>query len=149
MNKTNNCGSCTLCCELLPIKELKKPASVLCSNCTLGKGCNIYSKRPESCRNFDCLYIQSDEMDISLRPNECGVMFEKVTTKIYFGTELPKKVGSWKELKLFNYIKSLNDKGISIVISSFSNTPNKFFLAEGHKKEIVEKIIIREYEKLN
>ena len=88
-------------------------------------------------------------MDISLRPNECGVMFEKVTTKIYFGTELPKDVGSWKKLNVFNYIKSLNDKGISVVISSFTNSQPEVFLAEGHKKEMVLKIIMNTYEKLN
>lgn len=144
-----DCGSCTLCCELLPIPEIKKPASVLCSNCTINKGCNIYNNRPKSCKNFDCLYLQSDDMDISLRPNECGVMFEKVTTKIYFGTESSKNAGSWKDLNVFNYIKSLNDEGITVVISSFTNTPTEFFLAEGHKKEMVEKIIMNEYEKIN
>ena len=145
----NECGSCNYCCEVLPIPELQKPASVLCQNCTKNVGCNIYDSRPESCRNFDCLYLQSDDMDISLRPNECGIMFEKVTTKIYFGTELPKDVGSWKKLNVFNYIKSLNEKGISVVISSFTSTPNEFFLAEGHKKEMVQKIIMNTYEKIN
>ena len=80
------CGSCNYCCEVLPIPEIQKPQSVLCKNCTETKGCDIYNSRPQSCKNFDCLYLQSDDMDVSLRPNECGVMFEKVTTKIYFGT---------------------------------------------------------------
>lgn len=145
----NKCGGCNMCCDIPPIPELDKPASVLCKNCTENVGCNIYSSRPQSCKNFDCLYLQSDDMDESLRPNECRVMFEKVTTKIYFGTELPKDVGSWKKLNVFNYIKSLNDKGISVVISSFTNSPPEVFLAEGHKKEMVLKIIMNIYEKLN
>lgn len=144
----NECGSCNYCCEVLPIPEIEKPHSVLCKNCTKTKGCNIYNKRPTSCKNFDCVYLQSDDMDVSLRPNECGVMFEKVTTKIYFGTELPTDVGSWKKTNVFNYIKSLNNQGISVVIASFTNTPNEYFLAEGHRKDLVEKIIIKEYEKI-
>jgi len=145
----NLCGTCNMCCEFPPIPELNKPPSVLCQNCTENVGCNIYNSRPISCRNFDCVYLQSDDMDESLRPNECRVTFEKVTTKIYFGVELPKDVGSWKKENVRNYIKSLNEDGITVVIASFTNTPTEYFLAEGHKKEMVEKIIIREYEKLN
>ena len=145
----NKCGSCTMCCETLPIPEIHKPASVLCKNCIENKGCDIYSSRPQSCINFDCVYIQSDDMDESLRPNECGVTFEKVTTKIYFGTELPKNVGSWKKENVINYIKRLNKQGISVVIASFTNTPTEYFLADGHKKEMIQRIIMNEYEKLN
>lgn len=140
----NECGTCNMCCEFPPIPELNKPASVLCQNCTENVGCNIYSSRPTSCANFNCVYLQSDDMDISLRPNECRVTFEKITTKIYIGTELPKDVGSWKKLNVFNYIKSLNDKGITVLISSFTDTPTEYFLAEGHKKEIVEQIIMNQ-----
>jgi len=148
-NKSKECGDCTLCCELLQIPEINKPASVMCGDCILSKGCGIYNSRPNSCRNFNCLYLDSDDMDISLRPNECRVTFEKVTTKIYFGIELPKDIGSCKTPIVSQYIKSLNESGISVVISSFTNTPNEYFLAEGHKKEIIEKIIMNEYNKVN
>lgn len=144
----NECGSCNYCCEVLPIPEIQKPESVLCKNCTETKGCNIYNSRPTSCINFDCVYLQSNDMDESLRPNECGVMFEKVTTKIYFGTELPKDVGSWKKSNVREYIQCLNDDGISVVIASFTTTPNEYFLANNHKKEVVERIIMNEYNKI-
>jgi hypothetical protein len=38
------CGDCTLCCEVMAIEELSKPASVWCSHCKPGNGCLIYQQ---------------------------------------------------------------------------------------------------------
>lgn len=144
----NECGSCNYCCEALPIPEIQKPESILCKNCTINQGCNIYNSRPNSCKNFDCLYLQSDDMDVSLRPNECKVMFEMVTDKVYLGLELPQHVGSWRNEKVYDYIKGLNDNGISVVMSSFSSEPKSFMLAKEHTREGVWKILMNEYGKI-
>jgi hypothetical protein len=47
------CNGCTLCCKLISVKPLNKPAGVLCTHCT-GKGCGIYADRPEICRAWSC-----------------------------------------------------------------------------------------------
>jgi len=39
MNRT--CGGCTLCCKLLPVRELKKPANTRCQH-----------QRAEICKNL-------------------------------------------------------------------------------------------------
>jgi hypothetical protein len=54
------CGSCTLCCKLIPVKEIGKPAGVRCEHQRMGKGCAIYDKRPWSCRLWDCQWLRSD-----------------------------------------------------------------------------------------
>ncbi len=51
------CGSCTLCCKLLGVKELNKPQGEWCKHCDIGKGCKIYDSRPNECRNFTCMWI--------------------------------------------------------------------------------------------
>lgn len=46
-----------------------------CQHCS-GKGCEIYSKRPEDpCRSFECAWVQNgSEMDEALRPDLCGAI---------------------------------------------------------------------------
>ena len=49
------CGDCTLCCQVLDIPELTKPAGRLCVHANAG--CNIYPDRPEPCRTFTCGWL--------------------------------------------------------------------------------------------
>lgn len=51
------CGSCTLCCKLLSIDALEKPAGRWCEHCNVGAGCAIYEDRPAECRTFHCGYL--------------------------------------------------------------------------------------------
>jgi hypothetical protein len=50
------CGKCTLCCRILGIEAIGKAAGEWCRHCDIGRGCNIHDERPQSCRDFDCLY---------------------------------------------------------------------------------------------
>jgi hypothetical protein len=52
-----SCGTCNLCCQVLVIEELDKPPGPLCKHCKPGKGCKIYLKRPEVCRDFECEWL--------------------------------------------------------------------------------------------
>ena len=57
------CGSCTLCCKVVGIAELKKPADVWCGHCNKAKGCRIYDTRPQVCRKYsteNCEYHGGD-----------------------------------------------------------------------------------------
>ena len=40
---TRQCGSCTLCCKLIPVEELHKAAGQRCQHVRAGKGCSINS----------------------------------------------------------------------------------------------------------
>ena len=57
--KANECGECTLCCELPEIhdKGFEKESYEMCKHCELTKGCKVYKKRPETCQAFMCLYM--------------------------------------------------------------------------------------------
>jgi hypothetical protein len=70
------CADCTACCKVSAIDAptLRKPAGVLCPNCT-GSNCAIYDARPEPCRTFFCLWRQVATMPDELRPDRIGVMF--------------------------------------------------------------------------
>jgi hypothetical protein len=60
-----SCGECTLCCRLLPVQSLAKPANKRCAHATR-KGCSIYPKRPWDCRTWSCRWL-SDPLAKDLR----------------------------------------------------------------------------------
>lgn len=57
-----------MCCVLPAIKELAKPANVPCNNLT-DKGCGIYDKRPQVCRDFECHWLDGSG---EVRPDVMG-----------------------------------------------------------------------------
>jgi hypothetical protein len=71
-----SCGDCTACCKILNIDEpsLKKPPGVLCQHVKQAR-CSIHPSRPQSCRDFHCLWRQVPTMPDTLRPDRIGVMF--------------------------------------------------------------------------
>lgn len=72
------CGPCTACCTVMAVPELKKPAGKGCDHlCTLG--CEKYEGRPQSCRDFACLWLLDPDETIFRnmeRPDSVGVMFD-------------------------------------------------------------------------
>jgi hypothetical protein len=64
------CGDCTLCCKLMAIEELAKPANCWCPHCKPGRGCTIYADRPAECENFSCLWLINDLLDEQWKPNK-------------------------------------------------------------------------------
>lgn len=88
------CGDCTVCCTIMNVEELSKPAQVPCEHAN--KGCEIYETRPQSCRNFQCLwsnnFIEGDERR---RPDKLGLMFNYGETKEVGGVVIAWEV--WKD----------------------------------------------------
>ncbi len=68
------CGSCTLCCKVLDINELAKPAGTWCPNCKVGKGCSIYDERPAVCRGFLCGYLTGPQLSEIWRPTKAKMV---------------------------------------------------------------------------
>lgn len=64
------CGDCTLCCKVMAIEELAKPASHWCLHCKPGRGCTIYADRPTECESFNCIWLVNDLLDEQWKPNK-------------------------------------------------------------------------------
>lgn len=141
------CGECTLCCLVLPIQEIKSEPGKLCSHCDLKSGCTIYNTRPVSCINFKCSWLCDNKMSEGLRPDRTNIIFEKITDEIHIGTLNPNNIIGWNKSIVLDYIKLLNNKGISVIITSFTNIPKLFMLAEGKTEEEVMKEAMTEYDK--
>lgn len=63
------CGDCTLCCKVMAIEVLAKPASTWCRHCKPSGGCAIYADRPAECASFSCLWLVNDLLDERWKPS--------------------------------------------------------------------------------
>jgi uncharacterized protein len=70
---SRGCGGCTICCRLIGVAAIGKPAGTWCTHCT-ATGCSIHPTRPTSCRNFECFWLMDEGFPEDLRPDRCGVV---------------------------------------------------------------------------
>jgi hypothetical protein len=70
------CGGCTLCCKLLPVAEIAKPAATWCPHCELGMGCGIYLDRPHGCRIFYCGWLVNGNVGPHWRPRDSRMVID-------------------------------------------------------------------------
>lgn len=75
-DENRRCGDCTLCCKLLPTKEIEKPANERCPHQKVGKGCTIYHRRPFSCRVWNCRWLVGDDTAELSRPDRAHYVID-------------------------------------------------------------------------
>lgn len=65
------CGDCQLCCKLVPVNALNKPASTKCQYQRHGKGCTVYRTRrmPAECGLWVCRWLVNDDAADLGRPD--------------------------------------------------------------------------------
>src|SRR5438067_3258961 len=74
MPEGKSCGSCTLCCKLMDVPELDKPAGTWCRYCQPGKGCSIYQQvRPDVCGSYRCMWLSTD-LPERWKPSRCKLV---------------------------------------------------------------------------
>lgn len=79
-----DCGSCSLCCRLLAVPDIHKPAQVLCEWASIHGGCARQGEKGTdasltACAQFECVWLKS-QPDVGrwprhLRPDICHVIF--------------------------------------------------------------------------
>jgi hypothetical protein len=68
---TRRCGECSLCCRLLPVKELGKGAGERCRH-QRGLGCKVYHSLrtvSPSCELWTCRWLVEDDTADLMRPD--------------------------------------------------------------------------------
>lgn len=72
-----SCGSCKLCCTLLPVDlpRGKKLANEKCEH-LCSKGCSIYEHRPMPCRYFNCRWLFDENTSNLRRPDKSGYVID-------------------------------------------------------------------------
>lgn len=79
LTPAKSCGSCGLCCKLMGVSALAKPAGKWCGHFSKSEGCRIYADRPSDCRVFNCLWLLTDALDEAWKPAVCGFVLHSET----------------------------------------------------------------------
>tara|TARA_R110000772_G_scaffold20466_2_gene56803 strand:+ start:93657 stop:94112 length:456 start_codon:yes stop_codon:yes gene_type:complete len=145
--KKRECGECTLCCKLLDIPWMESLPNTYCSKCEINKGCTIFKSVPKKCSDYNCEYLKSETMGDELKPNVCNVIFEEIAKTIHLALVDPDYINAWKEEPVMNHISKLNDNGISVIVSSYSNEPKIIFPTKGRTHEEVMSEVMDIYNK--
>lgn len=137
-----------MCCKLLEVAEINKPLNEWCQHCEVAVGCRIYQDRPQSCRNFNCLYI-THTLKFGLRPDQCHVVFEKLPGyKIILATvdpAYPKAIdGKLVKTLIFQILRD----GYSVVISTKPGQTKHMLLAEGATQDKVWADLTQAYQSM-
>lgn len=81
---TRTCAGCDMCCTVLQIAALDKPAWTPCRHLLAGRqGCGIWGEHPPACKTYVCLWRMSDTvLPRDLFPADCGflVTIDNVTS---------------------------------------------------------------------
>lgn len=77
-NSERRCGACTLCCKLLPVHDIQKPANQVCKFQRSAKGCTVYRQRgfPTSCALWNCLWLGDDDAADLPRPDHAHYVID-------------------------------------------------------------------------
>lgn len=111
-----DCGACSLCCKVLEIAELDKPAGPWCAHCQIEGGCGIYSARPAICRDYECLWKGDRGMSTRLRPDRVGtVLMEDPDTQQYRAVCDPGKPFAWLTPLVFQHLVAMAKAGRTVV----------------------------------
>lgn len=74
---SRHCGRCSLCCKVVAVPSLGKPAFQRCKYIrTSDKGCcSIYDQRPYDCKSWTCMWIVDPEMKLP-RPDRAHYVID-------------------------------------------------------------------------
>ena len=106
-----------MCCSALEIPELKKPAGPACAHCAgAGGGCAIYPRRPQVCRDFECLWLTQRDLPPNMRPDRIGALFmEDDESDQYRVVCAPERPLAWRNPRVFAHLVAIAKSGRTVV----------------------------------
>ena len=123
-----HCQDCTGCCIVFEVKDVKKPFGTSCKHLgqtLFGTGCQIYNDRPDACKHYVCLWLDSQRrlevstMPEGLRPDVCKVVLgwpwgeDRETLFVY---PYPGHASAWQKEPVAGYLRMILARGGKIVV---------------------------------
>jgi hypothetical protein len=94
-----------MCCKLVAVHELAKPAQEWCGNCEIGVGCNIYEQRPGDCRTFYCGWLLDARISDAWRPLDCKMVVKFEPKRIVIHVDKDRK-DQWRKEPFHSQIRA-------------------------------------------
>jgi hypothetical protein len=102
-----SCGSCTVCCTVMGVPELKKRPWQQCPHVVAGQGCGIYAERPIGCRQFICGWLLDPNMGPDLKPENCHVVFSQQNEQNIIATCDADHPDAWRAPNVLEFLHRL------------------------------------------
>jgi hypothetical protein len=162
-----DCGDCTVCCTLFPIKGLPqyeetKPAGEPCKWLldTPTERCGKYPERPMACQSYECLWIKDGretkrKLLHSYRPNELGIVFDLTARKHVASKALGGKpcviarearAGAFGEIDVLEAFERMLDQG-DVIVKIVGKGREKHYEFLARKEEDAQKVA-KAYQKI-
>jgi hypothetical protein len=112
-----------MCCKLLDIPALEKPANQWCRHCAPGRGCTIYDQRPAPCRDFVCVWLESqgeaNPLPMELRPDKCKVVLAFAPDRRdVMGYCDPAEPDAWSARPVLRLLEIMSCKGLRVIVGN-------------------------------
>jgi hypothetical protein len=106
-----SCGTCGMCCKLMAIPALEKPAASWCPKYVMKTGCGDYEGRPQACRAFECLYLTADGLGDEWRPDKAKFMIwtGREERRLIVDVD-PSAPMAWRQQPYYRQIKAWSDR---------------------------------------
>ncbi len=129
---SRSCGTCSLCCKVFDIPPVDaKPAGKWCPNCNPGRGCSVWSDRPQMCRDYFCHWHTDQSLGPEWRPDTAKFVLSREPGGIWLSIVADMaQPNAWRRepyhAKLRHLAQRLIDSGT-----------NGLMLIEGDRKSVV------------
>lgn len=108
-----SCGECGLCCKLLGIAEIDKPAGRWCGHFRRGAGCGVYTTRPAACAGFECLWLDSEKLDDAWRPDRAKfVLYTEQDGRRLNVVVDPGAPTAWRREPYYSRLKAMSQRAL-------------------------------------
>ncbi|MDP3174533.1 MAG: YkgJ family cysteine cluster protein [Phenylobacterium sp.] len=122
MDEGRSCGDCSLCCKLLGVEAIDKPAGSWCGHFHRGRGCSVYETRPAACATFNCLWLSSPGLDERWLPDRSHlVLFTEQDGRRLTVVVDPSDPLAWRREPFYSRIKAMSQRaadGYELLIST-------------------------------
>ena len=108
------CGSCMMCCKVLPLAELDKPAGKWCVNARAGVGCVIHDTRPLACRTFACSWLSSPSLGDEWKPDRARFVLSVEANGALRVTCDPAQPTAWRREPYHTQIRQWSEQGAAM-----------------------------------
>ncbi len=118
----HGCDGCTACCKIMKVAELDKPANRWCEHCRISQGCGIYEARPDSCRRYECVWLQTQSLAAPMAPELRPDRSHVVIGTLDGGESLILYVSrdhrdAWKRGATGRFVAAMRARGLSVSVS--------------------------------
>ena len=101
-----------MCCKLMGVAAIAKPAHVWCGHYRKGAGCGIYVDRPKACADFACYWLHAPNLDDRWRPDRAGFVLHRENDGQALVVEVdPASPDAWRRAPFYDTFKAWAARG--------------------------------------